>query len=788
MLQPLDTVDPQEAGGKGAALARLLRHGFPVPPTWVLPYGAFAAFWAHNHLEPLLRAEDWARLDRAILGGTIPFSLVAPGPLLAVRSSAGDEDGKEGSAAGQYHSILSVQPSDLADAVRRCWASYYGPEARSYRKKAPEKPQMALLLQEMVDARSAGVLFTINPLNGSWREMPIEAVWGLGESLVSGRMVPDRYLLRRPRRTPPALIAGHMELRLEEETIAPQPMQLLARSGRVEQQEAEAPKARKLGQVDLVKLGRLGLRAEALFGEPQDVEWAQDRAGEFWVLQSRPITTHARLPRGGSTLWTRRFLGERWPQGASPLGWSLMEPILEWFIAYPQTSAQFLGGDPPLRLVRGHPYLNATVFRHLAFKLPGRPPPQFMLEFFPPDEADHWLRRWGAPPDFRVYASILKSTFEERRWERFRWNPFRNHRAWNSFRDQLGARLAELSACPPEDAVRVGSALVRDYIKVHITSLLFANLYYQLVAPLLSPEDQELLLRPPAGSITSKVNRELWRLSKDPELLPSFLREHGHRSVASWEIFSPRWVEDPEAVLQLSLLWRDRPDPALTLQEEDHKTQLALDRINQPLLKQAVVLAQAYLGLREEQRYHFDRILLLLKQKLCALGAGLPEPSDIRFLTVAELDLPRAQWTAIIEQRRAEVPDPQPPTFLYGDQAIVAGTSGSMRLQGLGISPGVVQGRTRVLHSVEELSLLQPGEILVAAATDPAWTPAFPRAGGLILELGSLLSHGAVVAREYHLPGVVNVAKATEILSTGTEVVLDGRSGAVWIVRRAESS
>ncbi|HND28903.1 MAG TPA: PEP/pyruvate-binding domain-containing protein, partial [Myxococcota bacterium] len=626
MLQSLEKVDPQEAGGKGAALARLLRHGFPVPATWVLPYGAFAAFWAHNRLDRYLRAEDWAGLEQAILGGSLPFSLVAPGPLLAVRSSAGDEDGKEGSAAGQYHSILSVKPEDLADAVRRCWASYYGPEARAYRKKAPEKLQMALLVQEMVDARSAGVLFTINPLNGSWREMPIEAVWGLGESLVSGRMVPDRYLLRRPRRTPPALIAGHMELRLEEETIAPQTMQLLARSGRVEEQEAEAPKARKLGQVDLVKLGRLGLRAEALFGEPQDVEWAQDRAGEFWVLQSRPITTHARLPRGGSTLWTRRFLGERWPQGASPLGWSLMEPILEWFIAYPQTSAQFLGGDPPLRLVRGHPYLNATVFRHLAFKLPGRPPPQFMLEFFPPDEADHWLRRWGAPPDFRVYASILKSTFEERRWERFRWNPFRNHRAWNSFREQLGGRLAELAACPPEDAVRVGSALVRDYIKIHITSLLFANLYYQLVAPLLQPEDQELLLRPPAGTITSKVNRELWRLSKDPELLPSFLKEHGHRSVASWEIFSPRWIEDPEAVLQLSLLWRDRPDPALTRQEEDRKTQLALDKIDQPLLKQAVVLAQAYLGLREEQRYHFDRILLLLKQKLCALGAGLPDP------------------------------------------------------------------------------------------------------------------------------------------------------------------
>ena len=823
MLLPLDAADPATAGGKAGALIRLQRAGVPMPRGWVLPFGAFTAFLQASGLaEQAAEAADdpeaAADLTQKIAAARLPAPLRCPAPCVAVRSSAGDEDRRDASAAGQYRSELGVGPDTFEAAVLRCWASWFGARAAAYRRHRPgdhpgpaRMPQMALLVQEMVDARVSGVMFTVSPLTGSWQEMPVEAVWGLGERLVSGQVVPDRYRLSRPRWQPGSTVervagviarplagasadfglsglAGRIAapllapfaLTAGAEAISRQDHALVLERGRVVERPTEAPQARKLSAAELNGLGRIGLWLERICSEPQDVEWAQDRAGRFLILQSRPISTRLPVVRDRSVCWTRRFIGERFPEGVTPLSWSILAPILEWFIAYPDTSRRYLGGEPPLRLIGGHPYLNVTVFRHLAFKLPGRPPPRFMLEFFPPEEESRWLRRWAAAPDWRVYASIFETTFAEKRWERFRWNPLRNHRAWAAFRRALPARLDELRRAAPASIVAVGSLLIRDYIKIHITSLLFANLSWQLTANRLDPADRPLLLRAPGGTITARVNRELWLLGHDPDLLPGFLDRHGHRGVASWEIFSLRWSEQPAEVLRLAALWRDRPDPLPRLQEEDRQTAAAMQHLRPGLLR-AVRLTQEYLKLREEQRYHFDAILALLKQRLTGLArAAAPiDPADIPFLRADEFDRPET-WADLVAARRREIPLPAPPTFVGGEEAVPLGDA--RRLQGLGISAGIVRGRVRVVRDIHGLELLQAGEILVARATDPSWTPAFARAGGLLLEMGSLLSHGAVVAREFHLPGVVNLPGIMERVVDGREVVLDGESGGVWLV------
>ncbi len=756
-------------GGKALALRRLLEHGLPVPPAAVLTTDAFEVFLAHNRLD----AGD----AEGILRGEMPFALPPVAAWMAVRSSAIGEDGGNRSHAGVYDSVLGVGAEGLADAVRRVWASWASPRARAYRAAAPATGAgMAVLVQELVDARVSGVLFTVNPLSGSWREMVVEAVWGLGEGLVGGTVVPDRYLVGRPRRTPRPIqrVLARARLALESETIAPQRVETVIGRAGVTERKVDAPLARKLVSDDLLALCRLGLRAESLLAGPQDVEWALDRAGRPWILQARPITTRMKLPRGGKTLWTRRFVGERWPDGVTPMTWSIVAQVLDGFISYPETSRRFLGGDPPLRLVGGHPYLNATVFRHLAFKLPGAPPPRFMLEFFPSEEEEAWVGRVAAPPDLRVYASILHTTFVERRWERFRWNPFRNHHAWDEFLAGLDARLAVLDAAPPRAAVRIAEPILRDYVKVHITSLLFANLYYQIVEPLLPAEDRAVLLRPHDGTITLRVNRELRALTTNPEGLDGFLAAHGHRSSASWEIFSRRWSDDPEAVMRLSRLSGEVPEA------DAHATKRALARL--PMFtRSAVMLAQAYLRLREEQRYHLDRVFAGLQRKLLVLAREwFDDPADVRLLRQAELTLPDDEIRAIAQRRARERIDPAPPDFLHGDEALAPPAAAS-RLQGLGISPGLVSGTVRVLQSPDEGHRLRQGDILVARATDPGWTPLFSRAGGMVLELGSLLSHGAVVAREYRVPGVVNVGGATKLLRDGMEVTLDGRSGVVWL-------
>jgi pyruvate,water dikinase len=787
---PLAEIDPTEAGGKGATLARLAAAGLPVPRAWVVPLRAHRAFLERHGLGDALRdgrhAEIAARLPE------LPWDLPRPPrvPRLAVRSSATDEDGREHARAGAYRTELDVPPDDVPGAILRCWASWHACRAR-----APHDPGgMALVLMEMVDADSAGVLFTVNPLTGSWAEMVVEACWGLGESLVAGQVVPDRWIVRRPRGTlarlvPPAL--AMRGLRIVQTQLAHQTHQRVrAPHGGTMQVPCPTPGAATLPDAQVRALCALGLRVEALLGEPQDIEWARDRDGALILLQARPVTGRAELPRGGATLWTRRFVGERWPTGATPLGWSLLEPLLSHFVAYPATSARFLGGDPPFRRVRGHPYVNVTVFRHLAFKLPGLPPPRFLLDFFPPEEEARWLRRAAAPPDFRVLGALVRESSAEQRWSRFRWNPVTNPAAWEEFAARLDDRLAALEASPPEHAWTTAEPLLRAYVGIHVTSLLYANLAWDLLAPWLGA-DAEVLLHPPEGSITARVNASLRALgaldgAEADTALAQLLEAHGHRSSASWEIWAPRWAEDPDGVLRLA---RAMAEPGATRRmaapdPEDVAARLAALA---PGLRGATELARTYLRLREEQRYHLDRILWVLKRKLRALGARwLDDADDVRFLEIGELQdacagrLDADTLRATAARRAREPVDPDPPDFLSGDAALPVPNPDTPRLQGLGISPGLVRGRVRILRHPGEADRVRPGEILVTRAVDPGWTPIFDRAGGLVLELGSQLSHGAVVAREMRLPAIANIAGATRLLHDGEEVTVDGRAGVLW--------
>ena len=767
MMRPLPLGKSERPGAKAAALSDLMRDGVRVPRAWIIPTSTFGAFLQSNQL-----TAERADLMERVLDAPMPTPLVCPAPCVAVRSSGADEDGARTSAAGRYATVLAVDAPGFEAAVRRVWASWV-----IARPEGQPLDGMTVLVQEMIDARVAGVLFTANPVSGSWSEMIVEAVWGLGEPLVSGAVVPDRYVLSRDRRLgsrkPPTVV-------LEE--VRAQRTQQVLDHGTLKTCSTEAANARKLLRDDLVALGELGLLIEGKRGAPQDIEWVQDRAGVVHVLQARPITTQQRLPRGEATLWTRRFIGERFPGGVTPLTWSLVGPALDYFIAYPDTSRVYLGGDPPFQVVNGHPYANVTVFRHLAFKLPGAAPPRFMLDFFPPEEEHRWLGRRAALPDLAVYASIFRTTFKERRWRRFRWNPLTNVRAWDAFRSSLPAALAPLATDSAAQALARTDTILRAYIKIHVTSLLFANILWELLSPGLTEAQRGLILRPWGGSITRKVDVALGEVGRGSRTLERFLLEHGHRSRSSWEIWAPRLAEDPAGTLKLAagLAAADPPD----IEREARETAAAVAQLGAAHRKLAH-LGSEYFRLREEQRYYLDLIFWRLKQRLCSLAPelGIAE-ADIPWLSVSELCDPPVDGRRRAALRRAIPPDPAPPDFLRGDQP-VAPPSSRTRLQGLGVSPGTARGTARVLTRYDDAPMLRAGEILVTPSTDPAWTPLYARAAGLVLELGSQLSHGAVVAREYRIPAVANVMGATRRLRTGDELMIDGQSGTVWVLASA---
>ncbi len=828
------TASRAEVGGKAAPLTLLADAGLPVPPGVILPRSAFRWALADAGLLAAARAVsstgssgDAASLHRAILSMPLPQGWSAAlaravarlGGRVAVRSSGVDEDGAKRSFAGQHHTSLHVGPDDVEDAVRACWASLYAPEALAYRgSSGPAIAGMAVLIQQMIEPRTAGVLFTIDPVSGSWREMVVEAVWGTGEPLVSGRVAPHWFRVRRPRRLPRGLsrLAGRIRLRVIDSALPSLP-------------GGEGP---TLSPSRVTRLCRLGLRVERRFGGPQDIEWAEDAEGRFWILQSRPVTTGGQAERRRDVLWTRRFVGERWPEPATPLGWSLMHPLLEHFIAYPEVQQRYLGGGPSLRLVQGRPYVNATIFRHLAFKLPGRPPPSFMAELVPPDEEAAWRRQLAMAPDLSVYAAVLRTTWRERRWERFEWNPLTNPIAWERYRAQLAAALPRISRTPsdPEDGLRLVDRhieLVRTYIGVHVCSLLFANLTWQLLDGALSewlPDRSARLMDAlatcPPGNRTLETNDALWTLAHQldethleqmeaghlPEgvagaAVRTFLASYGHRSEASWEVMAPRWRAHPERLAPLLRLQQRSPTRPGAMADAAEETAGAARAEIEDQLQGARHAAvdllihhtRRYLLLRENQRFWFDRLLDSLQRVLLWCGdelvrrGELEVRDDVAFVTWPELrdtlsGEPCELETWVRRRREAHAANQQdvPPAFIRGDDAGPPPAE-ALRLQGLAVSPGRARGRVRVVRSPTEATRLQPGEILVASAVDPGWTPLFSTAAGVVLELGSVLSHGAVVAREYGLPCVVNVDRVMQRLHDGQEVTIDGTRGTVFV-------
>jgi len=870
LLRFLDQIaepDEPRVGGKAAHLGRAARAGLPVPPGFVVTTRAFARFLeaarhdprrlAETPLPPGLTAEIAEALRRLPGQGSVP---------LAVRSSAVGEDAAGHSYAGQYDTFLGVRGEDaLHRALKDTWASWFSERAAVYRATAGEHggptAGMAVLVQVLVDPRAAGVLFTVDPRGGSARDMAVEAVLGLGSRLVSGTQEADLFRVRRP--APPRTRGV---LKVVERRVADKPDRLeSAPSGGVT--EVPVPEALRrrpaLADAEVLALCRLGMRAERLFGSPQDLEWAIDRDGSPRVLQVRPITARpppaARVRPSGlrpvrpGVLYTQRFSGERWTEPVTPLSWSLIEPVLEWFIRWEDAERRFLDGTPPARLYRGMPYFNITLFRSLVFRLPGMDPPHFLLEFFPDDERDDLLSRPAYPPDLRVVASIFDQVFRERRHERYAFSLVRNHEEWDRFQPELERRTRALRVefgTADEGRAQVAAAvgLVVEYVRIHLLSLLFANLFYQAIGSMLGRwvgEDARgtaaALTTEPSGNRTVMCNKALWKLAaaaaERPELaralmrdvppraheiaalpggprfagaLASFLEVYGHRSSASWEVFSPRWADDPDRVLGLVgsyLRGGIRTDPFLQedrqLEERERLYRETRRRLQghpwrRMAFNRTVHLARRYMLLRENQRFCFDELLHRLQQVYGRLGVVLArdgvleDPALVPFLTRGEIDelpaasparraalhdLARERSAARERDRTAWHPD-----FLYGDaEPPEPLPAPSQRLSGLGISPGKARGPVRVLRSLDEVGKLRRGDILVTRATDPGWTPLFLTASGLVMELGSLLSHGAVVAREYQLPAVVNISHATRILKDGQDVTIDGGRGVVEV-------
>lgn len=873
-VRPIDALLPRSSrnfGGKARNLATLVRAGFPVPAAYAVS-GEFAAQTFARVLPRELRPSQifaqhqvtesaLAQAREAVLGAELAPDLVqalqrafdalraAGAEGVAVRSSSTSEDLGASSAAGLHTTVLNVRTmTALLDAVRSCYASVFSPRVVTYVQSLgiDAVSSMGVVIQAMVPADVAGVLFTVNPLTGDPDEMVIDAAYGLGTHVTDGRVTPDTYRIEKRSGWVRDRVTGDKRLRV-----------VAAPEGGLLEQRVPAPDAQKqaLDEHMLAQLVALGRRIEEHFGDARDVEFAI-AADSMYVLQARPVTAVGQRPqrararrkgRGLSTdastlVWSNLNVGEALPGVATPLTWSILSEFSE--LGFREAFAA-LGCKVPkdARLVgnfRGRIYLNLTELTRIAAQVPGLRPSLVLplgggaeierLERDLPGPSAGFLLRLpstaarftSANLGFSRRTASFEAAFEAERMRVERMD----------FRILPASALDETLSDVHRLLEETGTMLLTAY-----GGLLSALLPLRAALVLLKGDDasriQHALLSAISDVESAGPGREILQVAAAFERdeaarerllqgtpssafeLPAgearravhaFLQQYGHRGVREAEIAEPRWREDPRLLFEAIRLHVEhgteegeaRMHRRIAVVKNAGENALASVRL--PLrvpLRGLLAVVRNYVRLRERLRSHVVHVLGLFR--LVALDASrrlaVREPDIGKdaafFLTCNELHgVLRGEIrsvAALVRLRRAQYERdrslPDPPDTFVGYPPPLAPVPDAGRcLHGLGASSGAVEGAVRVLRSTDDFSKLVPGEILVVACADVGWSPLFPVAGGLVTDLGGPLSHACVVAREYGLPAVVNVRSATRALKTGDRVRVDGDAGIVHLL------
>ncbi|WP_427134380.1 PEP/pyruvate-binding domain-containing protein [Pseudarthrobacter sp. S9] len=817
---------------------------------------------ARRAREMIVTAPIPADVDAAV---RTAYAAMGGSAAVAVRSSATAEDLPFASFAGQHDSFLNIVGADaVVQSVRRCWASLWTERAVSYRSAngiSHRDAGLAVVVQDLVHAAAAGVLFTANPVTGTRTETVIDASSGPGQAVVSGQMNPDHFVVDT--------VTGRILLR--------------APGGH------EPGRRPSLADTRIRDLTTLGDSAQRLFGAPQDVEWVIDAGGKIWLTQSRPITTLYPLPdpaaaeplglESGPAAGTRVYLCGTLLQGLTrpitPMGLSALSLMRN-------RSGPWQYVNPGLRM-----YVDLTAMvrnkhgrRYLLRMLPladGRSGAVFpaLLD----DPRFGILKRPGRQTHrqrgFKAAATLPVRSTDSGRTDR------RSAGAWSTEATASVALIVRLIPSLARTALRPAAELrrTREYgtrleaelalpepasvfsrldhaqriLDRTVDGLILATLagpsigYLMLAAArrllrgIAEPRELEAVLRGLPHNVTTEMDLELWQLAvtvgansasrevflakRPAELAASyaagtlpavaqaglrgFLARYGHRAVAEIDLGMPRWSEMPDHILGMISNYLRVLDPeqapdrqfARAAEHAEDRIRSLVDRtrarsrVRARLVELCLRRARQLSGLRELPKFYIVLALAEMRRQLAAVGAELARSGsiaaadDVFFLEMDEVrvGLRGAELKRIVTNRRrlygVELRRRRIPRLLLSDgtdveAAMMAESPASGALAGTPASAGTATGTVRVILDPVGAHL-EPGEILVAPSTDPGWTPLFMTAGALVMEMGGVISHGAVVAREYGIPAVVGVPDATTRLRTGQTVTVDGAAGTV---------
>jgi len=838
---------PGVVGGKGASLARLARAGFRVPPGFHVTTSAYLDFIGRGGLgEPVLAALSAvdvsdaatfgaaaARIGDLLAGQPVPaptaaavagaYACLGGDVPVAVRSSATVEDLPGMSAAGQHDTYLNVRgEAAVLDAVRRCWASLWSARAIGYRARRgvdPGEVSIAVVVQQLVPAQAAGVMFTIDPLDGARDQVVISASWGLGASVVAGEVTPDVAVIDRASGTLVSYQVGSKETMTVADGAAT----------RAAGTPAGLRSAAVLSPGQAGELARVGLAIERLYDEPVDVEWAL-AAGKLSVVQARPITVPA-TGRGeqwndslaGDYLWSNGNLGEAFPAVTTPATWSFIELLMTRMLFPPS-----LPGYRGYGRIGGRFYANVSISISLE-ALAGISPRRFAALFgpvlgkLPPIEEIPRPRipRWTAirlmvPAAITLLRRIRAS--QKRMPQFLAGAPGRCERLRAEIEQTTDATvLASLWSQQVRPLLEEACDALAAAVSAHGTTLLSGP---RKLAKLVGEADSALLLsgQQPGGTSLASLGpvTGLTRLARGEIDRDTFTRQYGHRGPHEVELSIPRPAEDPAWIdSQVTALRGAARDAGALLASQEAARAAAWERLARRDPRKAAAarklvarwmriardreaarseaarsawVARTWVRRAGQLTGHGDDLFFLELQETVELLRGDPAP-------LAKVPARRAAYEtyqalppypALIRGRFDPVrwgADPNRRTDYYDEHTRTAKLDET--ITGFPGAAGVVDGIARVLRTPEDAAQLGDGEILVTTVTNIGWTPVFPRAAAVVTDVGAPLSHAAIVARELGIPAVVGCGTATMLLRSGDRVRVDGGRGTVEVLHRA---
>jgi rifampicin phosphotransferase len=856
-FREIDQSQVELVGGKGVQLAVLSQiEGVRVPAGFCVTTDAFRRIVADalsigDRLDRLSQVDpdDWeairtlsAEIRHILEGVAIPHDLVTvitrsiavlgEQAAYAVRSSATAEDLPAASFAGQQDTYLNVVgTAAILEHVSFCWASLFTERAVTYRLRHgfdQRNVHMAVIVQQMVFPQAAGILFTADPVTSNRKVVSVEATFGLGEALVSGRANADLYQVR--------------ESEIVRKAIATKQLAVYASPAGGTQElpiEPERQGQPALTDAQVVRLAQLGRRIEGHFGLPQDIEWClvDDR---FQIVQSRPITTLFPIPTVGDQ-GNRVFVSV----GHAQMMTDAMKPLGLSF--WQLTAAR------PMYVAGGRLFVDVTLglasptSRAGLLEVMGRGDPlvgdalQKILErgdFIPllPAESPGGAPAGGGQAPIETDPSIVTGLIER--------SEASIAKLKNDIRGKSGSALLDFILADIQELKRI--LFDRQSHQVFMSAMESTWwLNEQLEAWLGETNAADALTRSVPHNVTSEMGlalldvadairphpevvvflqhvenegfvNELPKLAGGREArdaIQAYLDMYGMRCVGEIDITRPRWSERPTMLVPVILGNVKNFEPGAgerRFEQGKHeawmKEQVLLERLRAmpgggqraEETKRMIDRVRTFIGYREYPKYGMVSRYFVYKQALLEEAERLlqahviREREDMFYLTFQELhDVVRMSHVddQLVSQRKDAFRSYQaltPPRVFTSDGEVVAGTyrradvpTGA--LVGLPVSAGTVEGRARVIFDMAEADL-EPGDILVTAYTDPSWTPVFLAITGLVTEVGGLMTHGAVIAREYGLPAVVGVEQATRLIRDRQRIRVNGTDGYVEIL------